>query len=178
GRYFGKHRERQRKRRVRRGRAPRRRPAALSRGDHYGRQGPGHSGVRLYLHQEGRLISLPHSAGSTAACGCICGLVRVSDRPGHPSPTPNHHPPTAQRPPVGEVTATANGTKALYLGGKRALTEQKGWLAATVVIPQMTVPTGSGEVTAGRILPGVNVDFGWEVIKDVFNIELLIANNF
>jgi hypothetical protein len=24
----------------------------------------------------------------------------------------------------------------------------------------------------------VNVDFGWEVIKDVFNIELLVANNF
>jgi hypothetical protein len=43
---------------------------------------------------------------------------------------------------------------------------------------QMTVPTGSAEVTARRVLPGVNVDFGWEVIKDVFNIELLIANNF
>jgi len=49
---------------------------------------------------------------------------------------------------------------------------------ATVVIPQMTVPSGSAEVTARRVLPGVNVDFGWEVIKDVFNIELLIANNF
>jgi Putative MetA-pathway of phenol degradation/AcrB/AcrD/AcrF family len=66
----------------------------------------------------------------------------------------------------------------LYLGVKLALTEQKGWLPATVVIPQMTVPTGSAEVTAGRVLPGVNVDFGWEVNKDVFNIELLIANNF
>ena len=24
----------------------------------------------------------------------------------------------------------------------------------------------------------VNLDFGWEVMKDFFNIELLIANNF
>ena len=39
-------------------------------------------------------------------------------------------------------------------------------------------PSGSAAVTAGRVLPGVNVDCGWEVIKDVFNIELLIANNF
>src|SRR5215831_3133984 len=83
-----------------------------------------------------------------------------------------------QRQTVDEVTTTANGAKDLYLGVKLALTEQKGWLPATVVIPQMTVPTGSAEVTAGRILPGVTVDFGWEVIKDVFNIELLIANNF
>ena len=83
-----------------------------------------------------------------------------------------------QRQTVDEVTTTANGAKDLYLGVKLALTEQKGWLPATVVIPQMTVPTGSAELTAGRILPGVNVDFGWEVIKDVFNIELLIANNF
>jgi Putative MetA-pathway of phenol degradation len=41
-----------------------------------------------------------------------------------------------------------------------------------------SAPTGSGEVTARKVLPGVNVDFGWEVVKDVFNIELLIANNF
>ena len=61
---------------------------------------------------------------------------------------------------------------------KLGLTEQRGWLPATVVIPQMTVPTGNGEVTARRVLPGVNLDFGWEVIKDLFNIELLNANNF
>jgi len=83
-----------------------------------------------------------------------------------------------QRQTVDEVTTTASGAKDLYLGVKLALTEQKGWLPATVVIPQMTVPTGSAAVTTGRVLPGVNVDFGWEVIKDVFNIELLIANNF
>jgi hypothetical protein len=83
-----------------------------------------------------------------------------------------------QRQTVDEVTTTASGAKDLYLGVKLALTEQKGWLPATVVIPQMTVPTGSAEVTAGRVLPGLNVDFGWEVIKNAFNIELLVANNF
>src|SRR6516162_2656549 len=76
------------------------------------------------------------------------------------------------------VTTTASGAQDLYLGVKLGLTEQHGWLPATVVIPQMTVPTGSAEVTARKVLPGVNVDFGWEVIKDLFNIELLIANNF
>src|SRR5262249_52897368 len=65
-----------------------------------------------------------------------------------------------QRQTVDEVTTTANGAKDLYLGVKLALTEQKGWLPATVVIPQMTVPTGAAEVTAGKVLPGVNVDFG------------------
>jgi Putative MetA-pathway of phenol degradation len=83
-----------------------------------------------------------------------------------------------QRQTVAGATTTASGAQDLYLGVKLGLTEQRGWLPATVVIPQMTVPTGSAEVTARRVLPGVNVDFGWEVIKDVFNIELLIANNF
>jgi hypothetical protein len=83
-----------------------------------------------------------------------------------------------QRQTVDEVTTTASGPQDLYLGVKLALTEQKGWLPAMVIIPQMTVPSGSAAVTAGRVLPGVNVDCGWEVIKDVFDIELLIANNF
>jgi len=83
-----------------------------------------------------------------------------------------------QRQTVEGETTIASGAQDLYLGVKLGLTEQKGWLPATVVIPQMTVPTGSAAVTAGRVLPGVNVDCGWEVIKDVFNIELLIANNF
>ncbi|OLC62020.1 MAG: hypothetical protein AUH76_09145 [Candidatus Rokubacteria bacterium 13_1_40CM_4_67_11] len=41
----------------------------------------------------------------------------------------------------------------------------------------MTVPTGSKGVTAGRVLPGVNVDFSWEIVKDLFDVELLIATN-
>jgi hypothetical protein len=75
------------------------------------------------------------------------------------------------------VTTSASGAQDLYLGVKLALTEQRGFLPAIAVIPQMTVPTGSSAVTAGRVLPGLNVDCSWEVIKDFFGIELLVANN-
>ena len=70
-----------------------------------------------------------------------------------------------------------DGAQDLYVGTKLALTEQKGVLPAVAVIPQMSLPTGSRAVTAGRILPGLNVDCGWEVIKNFFDIELLVANN-
>jgi hypothetical protein len=75
-------------------------------------------------------------------------------------------------------TTNTRGAQDLYLGMKLALTEQKGILPQVAIIPQMTVPTGSKELTAGRVLPGVNVDMSWDVVKDFFGIELLIANNF
>jgi hypothetical protein len=77
-----------------------------------------------------------------------------------------------------DKTTTASGAQDLYLGMKLGLTEQKEWLPQIAIIPQMTVPTGSSTLTAGRILPGVNVDLGWEVVKGFFGIELLIANNY
>jgi hypothetical protein len=83
----------------------------------------------------------------------------------------------AQRQTIDGITTSAAGAQDLYLGVKLALTEQKGFLPAIAVIPQMTVPTGSSELTAGRILPGLNADFSWDVIKDFFSIELLVANN-
>ena len=81
-----------------------------------------------------------------------------------------------QRTIAGQTRATA-GFQDLYLGVKVALTEQHGIIPSTALIPQMTVPTGSSDVTAGRVLPGLNADFGWEVVKDQFGIELLVANN-
>ena len=75
------------------------------------------------------------------------------------------------------VRTSANGAQDLYLGVKVALTEQRQYLPEIALIPQMTVPTGSRAVTAGRVLPGLNVDFGWEVVKERFNIELLVATN-
>jgi len=75
------------------------------------------------------------------------------------------------------VRKSANGAQDLYLGVKLALTEQKQYLPQIALIPQLTVPTGSKAVTAGRVLPGLNVDCGWEVIKDRFNLELLVATN-
>jgi Putative MetA-pathway of phenol degradation len=83
-----------------------------------------------------------------------------------------------QRQTAEDMTTTASGAQDLYLGMKLGLTEQKGLLPQIAIIPQMTVPTGSSTLTAGRILPGLNVDLGWEVVKDFFGIELLIANNF
>jgi Putative MetA-pathway of phenol degradation len=76
---------------------------------------------------------------------------------------------------VAGTTADASGAQDLYLGVKVALTEQKGFLPAIALIPQMTVPTSA--VTAGRVLPGLNMDFSWEVAKDFFAIEMLVANN-
>lgn len=78
---------------------------------------------------------------------------------------------------VAGVRTSANGAEDLYLGAKLALSEQKRYLPEIALIPQMTVPTGSRAVSAGRVLPGLNVDCGWEVIKERFNIELLVATN-
>jgi hypothetical protein len=82
-----------------------------------------------------------------------------------------------QRETEGGVTTVSSGAQDLYLGFKLALTEQRGWLPAIALIPQMTIPTGSSAVTARRVLPGLNVDFSWEIIKDFFGIEVLVANN-
>jgi hypothetical protein len=78
---------------------------------------------------------------------------------------------------INGVASNARGPQDLYLGVKVALTEQRGPLPAIALIPQMTVPTGSRAVTAGRVLPGLNVDMSWEFVKDLYGIEVLIANN-
>jgi hypothetical protein len=70
-----------------------------------------------------------------------------------------------------------HGAQDLYLGVKLALVQQQQYLPEIALIPQMTVPTGSGTVGAGTVLPGLNVDCAWEVIKHRFGIELLIATN-
>jgi hypothetical protein len=82
-----------------------------------------------------------------------------------------------QRQTIDDVTTNTSGAQDLYLGMKLAMTEQKGVLPQVAIIPQMTVPTGSKDTTAGRILPGVNVDLSWEIVKNFFGIEFLIANN-
>jgi hypothetical protein len=81
-----------------------------------------------------------------------------------------------QRTAAGSRTS-ATGAQDLYLGVKVALTEQKQYLPGIALIPQVTVPTGSRAVTAGKALPGLNVDCAWEVIDHLFNIELLVATN-
>jgi hypothetical protein len=78
---------------------------------------------------------------------------------------------------TGGVTMVRSGGQDLYLGMKLALTEQKNLVPAIAVIPQMMVPTGSNDLTANRVLPGLNVDMTWEVVKNLFSVEALIANN-
>jgi hypothetical protein len=72
---------------------------------------------------------------------------------------------------------SAFGATDLYLGVKVALVEQRGFLPAIALIPQMTVPTGSRALTADRVLPGLNVDGAWEVVEGLFNVEVLVATN-
>jgi hypothetical protein len=78
---------------------------------------------------------------------------------------------------VAGTTTAVGGAQDLYLGAKLALTPQRGALPAIALIPQMTAPTGSAAATAGRVLPGLNADFSWEVIANRFGVELLVANN-
>ena len=63
--------------------------------------------------------------------------------------------------------ATETGLNDLYLGVKVALTEQRGILPATTILPQMTVPTGSEAFSAGRSLPGVNFLYSWDFTERV-----------
>jgi hypothetical protein len=59
----------------------------------------------------------------------------------------------------------ANGAEDLYLGVKFFLAEQQGVLPETSVVLQMTVPSGASAFTADEVLPGVNLLYGWDVVK-------------
>ena len=59
--------------------------------------------------------------------------------------------------------ASLSGAEDMYLGLKLGLTPQDGILPEMALGPQMTVPTGQSQLTAGQVLPGVNWLYGWEV---------------
>ena len=69
------------------------------------------------------------------------------------------------------------GIQNLYVGATVALNGQKRYLPEIAWIPQMTVPTGNHEVTGGQVLPGLNVDGNWAVMKNRYSIEFVVANN-
>ena len=71
--------------------------------------------------------------------------------------------------PDGSVLSSA-GAEDLYVGFKLALTEQQKWLPEMGLIVQMTVPSGSRNVSAGEVLPGINWLYGWDVIRDRISI--------
>lgn len=64
----------------------------------------------------------------------------------------------------------AGGADDLYLGMKFGLTEQKTWHPEMALILQMTVPTGSSDFSAREVLPGINLLYGWEVVKDKVSV--------
>lgn len=66
--------------------------------------------------------------------------------------------------------SVASGAFDLYLGVKLALTEQKKYLPEAAIILQMTVPTGSPELTDGEVLPGFNLCYSWEIIPDCLSL--------
>lgn len=85
--------------------------------------------------------------------------------------------PTAGQTPLATPTTISQnvtGFDDLYLGVKLGLTEQEKWLPESALILSMTVPTGSREYTNNAVLPGINYDFGWEVVKNLFSIEGVI----
>ncbi len=64
---------------------------------------------------------------------------------------------------IGGLTST--GSEDLYLGFKMGLTPQHDWLPETALIPQMTVPTGSGFLTNNKVLPGANLVYSWDITE-------------
>jgi hypothetical protein len=63
----------------------------------------------------------------------------------------------------GVSRSTITGAEDLYLGLKFGLTGQAGVLPEMALMPQMTVPTGSGDTTDDETLPGLNWLYGWEI---------------
>ena len=54
-----------------------------------------------------------------------------------------------------------SGAQDLQLGVKLALTEQQKCLPESALVLQMTVPTGSKDLTAERVLPEIHYDCSW-----------------
>ncbi len=50
-------------------------------------------------------------------------------------------------------TTSFTGTEDLYFGAKLGLTLQEGLYPEMALVPQMTIPSGSGTLTAGKLLP-------------------------
>ena len=67
-----------------------------------------------------------------------------------------------------EVVST--GAEDLYLGVKLALSSQRQTWPEVALVVQSTVPTGTHGFTAGRMLPGANLLYGWELGSGAFSL--------
>jgi hypothetical protein len=75
------------------------------------------------------------------------------------------------------VPTMITGAQDLQLGVKLALTEQQTYMPESALVLQMTVPSGSKDLSADRVLPGIHYDCSWEIIKDLLSVEtVLIAD--
>jgi hypothetical protein len=63
----------------------------------------------------------------------------------------------------------------LELGVKFALTEQQRCFPESALILQMTVPSGSRDFSADRVLTGIHYDCSWDIIKGKLSVETVIA---
>lgn len=61
---------------------------------------------------------------------------------------------------------TIRGAEDLYLGVKFALTEQQKLFPEMALVFQMTVPTGSRDLSSREVLPGLNWLYGWDIVED------------
>ncbi len=52
-----------------------------------------------------------------------------------------------------------------YFGLKIALTEQFKFLPQIAIMPQLSAPTGTADLTDGKILPGINLVYHWELLE-------------
>ena len=67
------------------------------------------------------------------------------------------------------LTRNTSGSEDIYLGIRFGLTPQDGILPEMCLVPQMTVPTGHPNFTAGKVLPGLMWLYGWD-ITDVYSV--------
>lgn len=56
-----------------------------------------------------------------------------------------------------------SGAEDLYVATKLGLTAQDGIFPEVSFVPQISLPTGNASFTAGRVLPGANLLYGWEI---------------
>ena len=63
-----------------------------------------------------------------------------------------------------------HGADDLYLGVKLAVAAQRGRRPEVAVVVQSTVPTGTSALTAGRLLPGINLLYGMELGASTFTL--------
>jgi hypothetical protein len=84
---------------------------------------------------------------------------------------------TRTAPDIGNPPSHRTAAEDLYLGAKLGLVEERGARPAMVLIPQATVPTGSASLSAGRVLPGLNLIYAWDLVPDVLSLTASTQGN-